>query len=107
MEFKCDAAGRAPSITRIAQALSNAWRQSLTLAVLSVGTAGSIGLLSLSPGTSFQRFFGPVNPLLAVSLVTVFGVVSLRFLHSRDGFEIYVGRAKSRDKSLRLADVAA
>ena len=83
-------------MTRITQTPSNERLQWMALAVLSLGTVVATGLLSLSPSTPFQRYFGRINPLLAVSLVSALGVVSLRFLHSRGWFEIYTRRESLR-----------
>jgi len=66
----------------------------MALAVASLGTAGAIGLLSLSQGTPLQRYFGRINFLPAVTVVIVLGIVSLRFLQSRGWFEIYTGRER-------------
>jgi uncharacterized membrane protein len=67
--------------------------QYTVLAVLSLMTLASAGVLSLSNGAFFRPYFGPVNPLLAAGLVIALGFVCLRFLHSRGWFEIFAGRA--------------
>jgi hypothetical protein len=62
-------------------------RSPVALAILSLGTIGSIGLLSR--GSYFQPYFGRINPLLAVTLITALGVVSLRSFDAQGWFEIY------------------
>jgi hypothetical protein len=92
-------------MTRITETPSNERQQYMALAVLSLGAAGFTGILSLSQGTYFQPYFGRLNPLLAITLVIVLGVVSLRFLHSRGWFEIYT-RMKSVRGVVLLATLA-
>jgi len=75
-------------MTRIRQSPSNGRAQWLVLAVLFLGTAVLTGLLSIFEGRYFQPYLGRIPPLLAVSLVSLIGVVSLSFLRSH-GFEIY------------------
>lgn len=81
---------------------SNTRQQYLALAILSLGAAVCTGIVSLSHATFFQPYFGSIPPLLAITLITTVGFVSLGFLHSRGWFEIY-----TRKKSLRGAALAA
>ena len=47
------------------------------------------GSILVNPAGFFQPFFGSIDPLLAVALIAVVGVVSLGFLQSRGWFEIF------------------
>ena len=77
-------------------AASSTERQSsIALALLSFAAVGATAILSLSESNFFRPYFGNLNPLLAVALVSVLGFVSLGYLRSRGWFEIYVA-AKSR-----------
>ena len=69
---------------------SNQRLQYLTFGVLSLGALSLTAISSLSSGTPFQRYFGTINPLLAVALVTVLGFVSLSLLRSYGRFDICV-----------------
>jgi hypothetical protein len=75
------------------------------LGLVSFGVIGFTALLSLFPGRPFQRYFGSINPLLAVALVTVAGVVSLGFLQSRGWFAI-VSPGRSRQGLAVAASLA-
>lgn len=69
--------------------------QYFAFALLSVGALGLTAISSLSSDTPFRRYFGAVNPLLAVALVIVLGFASLGFLLSRGWFEIFsTGRVR-------------
>ena len=84
-----------PVMTRIMQLPSDERSQWMVLVVLFLGTAVLTGLLSVSQVRYFQPYFGRVPPLLVVSLVSLVGVVSLRFLRSR-GFAIYARQENGR-----------
>lgn len=90
-------------MTRITQTPSNDRLRYLALAVLSLAAVGSTGILSLSQGHFFQPYFGPLHPMLAIILLSVLGVVSLRFLSSRGWFEIYSSRESLRGLVLSVA----
>lgn len=78
---------------------SIAWgdrRRYLVVAISSLGAIGFTGILSLSSGNFFQPYFRNISPPLAVTMISVLGVVSLGFLSSRRWFEIC-----SRRESLR------
>jgi hypothetical protein len=60
----------------------------LALGLVSFGAIGCTAIASLFPGRPFQRYLGGINPLLAVVLVAVAGVVSLGLLQSRGWFAI-------------------
>jgi hypothetical protein len=90
-------------MTRIPETLSDERRQYLALAVLSFAVGGFTGILCLSQDTSFQRFFGSISPLLAISLVTVLGFLSLGFLRLRGWFEIFSRRERLRGLTLAAA----
>lgn len=62
---------------------------------MSLGAIGFTAIVSLFPGRPFQRYFGSINPLLAVVVVAVAGVVSLGLLQSRGWFAI-VSPGRSR-----------
>jgi hypothetical protein len=79
-------------MTRITENTSPARQQYMVLAVLSLGTVGATGILSLSHSTIFQPYFGNIHPLVAIAFVTVLGGVSLSILHARGGFEMYTRR---------------
>jgi len=70
-------------------------RGALALALVSLGAIGCTAIVSLFPGRPFQRYFGGIDPLLAVVLVAVAGVVSLALLQSRGWFAI-VSPGRSR-----------
>lgn len=78
-------------------------RRYLAVAILSLGTIGFTGVLSLFPDTLFQPFFRSIPPLLAVSIIGVVGVVSLGFLSSRGWFEMAVGSESLRGVAWSLA----
>lgn len=67
---------------------SNDRPQYLALGLVSLAVIGFTAILSLFPGRPFQPYFGNTHPLVVVALVTVAGVVSLVFLHSRGWFAI-------------------
>lgn len=71
------------------ETLFNERRQGVALGVLSLAIAGLIGILSVSRSALFGPYFGMIPPQAAIALVILVGVVSLVFLHSRGGFEIY------------------
>jgi hypothetical protein len=79
-------------MTRMTVTPSDAGLQYVALAVLSLGAAGAMGILSQSHGRVFQPYFGSLNPLLAVSLVIVLGGVALSFLQAHGWFEIFTRR---------------
>jgi hypothetical protein len=81
-----------PTMTRITETPPNERLQYRVLAVLSLVAAGATGILSLYQDTFFQPYFGSIEPLLAILLVAVLGVVSLGFLHSRGWFKIFTRR---------------
>jgi len=67
----------------------------LALGLVSLGAIGFTAIVSPFPGRPFQHYFGSINPLLAVVLVAVVGVVSLGVLQSRGWFAI-VSPGRSR-----------
>lgn len=71
-------------------------RQYLAAAILSLGAIGFTGILSLFPGNFFQPYFRNISPPVAVTIISILGIVSLGFLSSRGWFEMY-----SRRESLR------
>lgn len=71
-------------------------RQYLVVATLSLGAIGFTGILSFSPNPVFQPYFRSIPPVLAASVISVLGVVSLGFLSSRRWFEMAVGRERLR-----------
>jgi len=66
-------------------------RRYLPVAMLPLGAIEFTGILSFPPTPVFQPFFRNIPPLLAVSVISVLGVVSLCFLSSHHGFEMAVG----------------
>ena len=79
----------------MSETLDNKRLQYMALGLVSLGVIGFTAILSMFPGMPFQKYFGGINPLLAVALVTVAGAVSLSVLHSRGWFTI-VSTGKSR-----------
>ena len=75
----------------------------LVVAILSLGAIGFTAILSFSPDPVFQPFFRNIPPLLAVSIISVLGVVSLGFLSSRGWFEMAVGSESLRGVAWSLA----
>lgn len=78
---------------------SMAWgdrRRYLAVAILSLGAIGSTGILSFSSSPVFQPFFRNIPPVLAVSVISVLGIVSLGFLSTRGWFEPALGRESLR-----------
>ncbi|MDH5667491.1 MAG: hypothetical protein OEY86_05720 [Nitrospira sp.] len=71
-------------------------RQNLVVVLLSLGAIGFTGILSYSSTPVFQPFFRNIPPVLAVSVISVLGVVSLGVLSSSGWFEMY-----SRKEGLR------
>jgi hypothetical protein len=59
------------------------------LAVLSLAAVGLTGMVLLTGGTSFQRYFGSANPVLTVLLVTAAAWIALGLLRARGWFAIY------------------
>jgi hypothetical protein len=54
------------------------------------------GSIRVNPAGFFQPFFGSIDPLLAVAVITVVGVASLGFLQSSGWFEIFTMRGTLR-----------
>jgi len=71
-------------------------RRYLAVVILSLGAIGFTAILSFSPDPVFQPFFRNIPPLLAISIISVLGVVSLGFLSSRGWFEMAVGSESLR-----------
>ncbi len=63
--------------------------QFLAFALLSLFALASAGMLYFSGSTAFQRFFGKINPLLAVLLVALAGIIAFSVLLFRGWFAIY------------------
>lgn len=63
--------------------------QFLAFALLSLFALASAGILHFSGSTAFQRFFGKINPLLAVFFVALAGVLAFSVLLRRGWFAIY------------------
>jgi ABC-type uncharacterized transport system YnjBCD permease subunit len=79
----------------MSEAPSNERLRYVALGLVSLGAIGCTAILSLFPGRPFERYFGSINPLLAVASVTVAGVVSLGFLDSRGWFAmVSTGRTR-------------
>ena len=66
-------------------------RRCLAVAILSLGAIGFTGILSFFPDPVFQPFFRNIPPVLAVSVISALGVVSLGILSSRGWVEMAVG----------------
>ena len=66
------------------------------IALLSLGAAIATGILSYFQSNAFQPYLGNLDPLLAIVLISALGFISLYFLHSRCGFEIFMGRGSWR-----------
>ncbi|TNE68111.1 MAG: hypothetical protein EP344_01550 [Bacteroidetes bacterium] len=64
-------------------------RQFLVLAGVSFLATGLSGLLFFTAPETFQRFFGPVNPILVAALATLLGFVFLSFLSNIGWAAIY------------------
>ncbi|HSD83178.1 MAG TPA: hypothetical protein VLG46_04945 [Anaerolineae bacterium] len=79
--------------------------QYLALGLLSLSAIGFTAIVSVFPDTPFQRYFGGINPLLVVALMTVAGVVSLGALHTLGWFSI-VSPGKSR-QGLTISAIVA
>ncbi len=73
---------------RMSEPQGNKRLQYMALGLLSLSAIGFTAILSVFPDTPFQRYFGGINPLLVVALMTVAGVVSLGVLHTRGWFSI-------------------
>ena len=54
------------------------------------------GSIRVNPAGFLQPFFGSIDPLLAVAVIAVIGVVSLGFLQSHGWFEIFTMRGTLR-----------
>lgn len=63
-------------------------RQFLAFAVLALGVFGAARLLAIGQSNFFQPYFGSLNPLIAVGLVTAIGAFSLSALNARFAFKI-------------------
>lgn len=88
----------------VAQATKNEQSQYRAFGVLSLAAMGLTGFLSLSPGGTFDAYFDGIPPLLAISLASVLGLVSLGFLYSRGWFQI---RSTETWRGVRLSAVVA
>lgn len=94
--------GEMPEMTKNTRTPSPERQKNIVLAAVSLGVMAAAVILVLFSDAPFRRYFGPVDPLFAVALVVVLGIVCLRFLDARGWFGIHVaGRA------LRGAAVAA
>ena len=67
-------------------------RRYLAVAILSLVAIGFTGILSFSSTPVFQPFFQNIPPVLAVSVISVLGVVSLGVLASRGWVQMAGGR---------------
>lgn len=72
------------------------------LALLSLAAIGLAFGVLLSGGTAFDRYLGPVNPMLAIALASILAVFSMRYLGSRYGFVVF-----SPSKTLRGVAISA
>ncbi len=91
------AASQKPVI--ITRMIGESWkkpRQFVAFVVLSIVAVGLTAILITSTSAYFQRFFGRINPMLAVAMATVVGGVSLTLLQSLGKFEILRGRETLR-----------
>lgn len=77
--------------------------------VFSLAALGLTAILLQTSSGYFQPYFGRTNPLLVIVLAGGGGAISLRFLGSRAGFEIFRGRATLRGiaVSARIATLFA
>ncbi len=66
------------------------------ITTLSLGAISATGVLSYAQSEAFQPYFGSLDPLLATVLITVLGFISLYVLHSRGGFQVFMGRQSLR-----------
>lgn len=64
-------------------------RQFAIYTILWLLAAASTGLLSRSHAPLFDPYFGRIEPLLAVTIAGIAGVISLAFLNLRESFYVY------------------
>lgn len=69
--------------------LTNERLQYLVYIGLWLGVAGLTGILSIRDNLFFQRFFGGINPLVAMVVIGLLGLVLLDVFLSRGWFDIY------------------
>jgi len=73
------------------------WRRQLAgYIIISMVAFGLTAIIIPSSRVYFQRFYGMIDPLVAVMLAVVIGGFSLWLLHFRWGFEILRGKATIR-----------
>ena len=61
------------------------------LGILALLAVGLTAFLLSNPGIPFQRYFGPIQPVLVVAGCAIVGALALNLLHVRFGFEILTG----------------
>lgn len=62
--------------------------RNIALAAVSAGLIGATAILHLFADMPFARYFGSVDPMLAITLVVILGWVSLRYLDTRGWFAL-------------------
>jgi hypothetical protein len=94
---------------RVTDTSSHDRQQLLAPAALALGTAGATEALLRSHGDVFRPYFGSLHPLLAITLISLLGIVALRILSLRWKFKMYAGREswKGMRNSLMLATLFA
>ena len=71
------------------------YRAFVALAGLSIALVAGVAVLTPAHDADFQRYFGAVDPRLAMTVVSVAGFAALVFLQSRGWFQIYApGRSR-------------
>jgi hypothetical protein len=94
---------RLSSAVPIALQKSSIWKprlQYVPYVALSLAPFGFTLILGPSADAYYQRFYGRINPILAVVSAALIGGVSLAILHSRNNFAIHKGRATLRGISV-------
>jgi hypothetical protein len=70
-------------MTKAGEPMSNERLQHVVFVALSLGVAGLVGILYRRNHLFLQKFVGRLNPLLAIALIILLGIMLLSFLISR------------------------
>ena len=93
--------GRRRNDTRLAPRSASAYLVSW------VGAAGAAAVLRSAEEAEFARYFGPIDPLLAVGGVGAAGLVALRILHGRGWIGVESETTTARRRARTVIGVAA
>jgi hypothetical protein len=76
-------------MTKIKALVAAEWKQFMVLSTIILGVVGMTGVLNFSNPFLFQRFISEINPIAAILLSGILGMLSLSYLLSKGWFSIY------------------